>query len=215
MSKKEPKMIPCKKCGQTIASTAKACPHCGAKNAPPLYRRPWFIAIIVILVIGAIGGAAGNQTSPKNTTSKPVGSTSSAADSPANLEGSKPESIPEEVSQPETTPEPEITYTPYEVGQLIDELNENALKAADKHKGEYVELTGKLSVVDSSGKYISIDRTDEISFLEDIQCYITTDEQKSVVMELSKGDIVIVKGKIKNVGEVLGYSLDIDEIYPK
>ena len=31
-------------------------------------------------------------------------------------------------------------------------------------------------------------------------------------MEMSIGDTVVVKGKIKKVGEVLGYSLDIDEI---
>lgn len=203
MSKKEPKMIPCKKCGQTIASTAKTCPHCGAKNMPPLYRRPWFIAIIVILVIGAIGGAFGSQTPQKSTPSKQVNSTVNTADSSANSEVSKPESMPK----------PEIAYTPYEVGQLVDELKENALKAADKHKDEYVELTGKLSVIDSGGKYISIERTDEDSFLEDIQCYIKTEEQKSVVMELSKGDIIVVKGKIKNIGEVMGYSLDIDEVY--
>lgn len=116
MPKKEPKMIPCKKCGQTIASTAKTCPHCGAKNMPPLYRRPWFIAIIVILVIGAIGGAFGSQTPQKGTPSKQVNSTVNTADSSANS-------------------------------------------------------------------------------------------------EVSKGDIIVVKGKIKNIGEVMGYSLDIDEVY--
>lgn len=45
-----------------------------------------------------------------------------------------------------------------------------------------------------------------------VQCYLTTDEQKAQIMEMSVDDIVTLRGKIKSVGEVLGYSLDIDSI---
>ena len=33
-----------------------------------------------------------------------------------------------------------------------------------------------------------------------------------MIAELSKGDKITVKGKVKDVGEVMGYSVDIDEI---
>jgi hypothetical protein len=73
-------------------------------------------------------------------------------------------------------------------------------------------VTGRLATIDSDGKYISILPTeDEWAFLG-VQCYIQTDEQRSQVADLSKGDVLIVKGKITSVGEVLGYSLDIDSI---
>ena len=45
-----------------------------------------------------------------------------------------------------------------------------------------------------------------------VQCYIKSEEQKSAVMDMSIGDTLVVKGKIKDVGEVMGYSLDIDEV---
>ena len=48
------KMTTCKHCGQEIAASAKVCPHCGGKNKPPIYKRWWFIAIIVIIVLAAI-----------------------------------------------------------------------------------------------------------------------------------------------------------------
>ena len=85
------------------------------------------------------------------------------------------------------------------------------MKAADKYKGQYVELTGRLSVIDSNGKYISIvDSTDEWA-ITGVQCYIKNDEQKQVVMDMSIGDEIVVKGKITDVGEVLGYFLDMTE----
>lgn len=108
--------------------------------------------------------------------------------------------------------EPEIAYTSYSVTQMIDDLNSNALKAETTYKDQYVEITGKLNVIDSSGQYISLYPEDnEWSFIG-VQCYIKNEEQKAKVMEMSKGDIVTLKGKIKSVGEILGYSLDIDEI---
>lgn len=45
-----------------------------------------------------------------------------------------------------------------------------------------------------------------------VQCNIKNDEQKSKAASLTKGDKVTLKGKCTDVGEVLGYSFDIDEI---
>ena len=182
------KMTTCKHCGQEIAASAKVCPHCGGKNKPPIYKRWWFIAIIVIIVLAAIGGSGSSDSS---------GSTSSTATSKTAVSSSSSEAA--------------IEYTAQTVTELSEDLDINALKAADKYKGQYVELTGRLSVIDSNGKYISIvDSTDEWA-ITGVQCYIKNDEQKQVVMDMSIGDEIVVKGKITDVGEVLGYFLDMTE----
>lgn len=182
------KMTTCKHCGQEIAASAKVCPHCGGKNKPPIYKRWWFIAIIVIIVLAAIGGSGSSDSS---------GSTSSTATSKTAVSSSSSEAA--------------IEYTAYTVTELSEDLDSNALKAADKYKGQYVELTGRLSVIDSNGKYISIvDSTDEWA-ITGVQCYIKNDEQKQVVMDMSIDDEIVVKGKITDVGEVLGYFLDMTE----
>ena len=182
------KMTTCKHCGQEIAASAKVCPHCGGKNKPPIYKRWWFIAIIVVIVLAAIGGSGSSDSS---------GSTSSTATSKTAVSSSSSEAA--------------IEYTAYTVTELSEDLDSNALKAADKYKGQYVELTGRLSVIDSNGKYISIvDSTDEWA-ITGVQCYIKNDEQKQVVMDMSIGDEIVVKGKITDVGEVLGYFLDMTE----
>lgn len=182
------KMTTCKHCGQEIAASAKVCPHCGGKNKPPIYKRWWFIAIIVIIVLAAIGGSGSSDSS---------GSTSSTATSKTAVSSSSSEAA--------------IEYTAYTVTELSEDLDSNALKAADKYKGQYVELTGRLSVIDSNGKYISIvDSTDEWA-ITGVQCYIKNDEQKQVVMDMSIGDEIVVKGKITDVGEVLGHFLDMTE----
>ncbi len=192
---KENKMVTCKHCGAEIAASAKVCPQCGGKNTKPFYKRPWFIAVIAIIIIGAIGSAGGDKTSngaKKNDTQVTISE---------NANNTQPES--------ET---PEITYTAYAVSELMDDLNGNALKAADKYKDQYVELTGRLNNIDSSGKYISIVSTEDKFAIRGVQCFIKSEEQKSAVMDMSIGDILVVKGKIKSVGEVLAYSLDIDEV---
>ena len=189
------KMVTCKHCGAEIAASAKVCPKCGGKNKKPIYKRPWFIALIVIIILGAIGSAGGDKTSNE------AGNNGTQVTTSENTNNTQTES--------ET---PEITYTAYEVSELMDDLNGNALKAAEKYKDQYVELTGRLNVIDSSGKYISIVPTDDEFAIMGVQCYIKTEEQKAAVMEMSIGDTLVVKGKIKDVGEVLGYSLDIDEV---
>lgn len=58
------KMINCKSCGAEIASSAKSCPKCGAKNKKPIYLRWWFIAIVLFVILGAFGsiGSKSNDT---------------------------------------------------------------------------------------------------------------------------------------------------------
>ena len=183
------KMTVCKHCGKEIAASAKVCPHCGGKNKPPIYKRGWFIAIIVIIVLAIIGGSSSSSGSSESSASSQVSKTTSTASSV-----------------------PEIEYTAYTVTELSKDLDDNALKAADKYKGQYVELTGRLSVIDSGGKYISIvDSEDEWALLG-VQCYIKNDEQKQAVMDMSIGDEIVVKGKITNVGEVMSYTLDMTEV---
>ena len=44
---------PCKACGKEMAKSAKACPHCGAKNNKPIYKRAslWIPVIIIVAII--------------------------------------------------------------------------------------------------------------------------------------------------------------------
>ena len=48
------KLISCKSCGEQIAKGAKSCPHCGAKNKKPFYKKWWFLLIVIIFAIGII-----------------------------------------------------------------------------------------------------------------------------------------------------------------
>ena len=107
----------------------------------------------------------------------------------------------------------EITYEKVDLQTMIDTLNDNALKAEQTYQDKYVEVTGKISNFDSDGSYISIEaiNADEWNF-DTVMCYIKSDEQKQFLLEKSKGDTVTIKGKIISIGEVLGYSLNIDSV---
>lgn len=58
------KMIQCKTCSKEIASNAKSCPGCGAKNKKPIYKRPLVIIIAFFIIFAAIrgGGDSSNST---------------------------------------------------------------------------------------------------------------------------------------------------------
>lgn len=60
------KMKKCKVCSKEIASNAKTCPECGAKNKKAIYKRPWFIVLAIIIIIGAIGGSSYEDSTVAN-----------------------------------------------------------------------------------------------------------------------------------------------------
>lgn len=104
-----------------------------------------------------------------------------------------------------------IEYTTVSVNDMMTALNDNAMGASDKYKGKYLEITGKLTNIDAAGKYIDLMADGDFEIIG-VQCYIKNDDQKSKISSMSKGDTVTLKGKCTDVGEVLGYSLDITEI---
>ena len=148
----------------------------------------WVLIVLgVLLVLGLVAGTGGSK------------------------DGTLTASKKEEETAETATAEP-IEYQTVAVSQMMEDLTSNALKAQDTYKGQYIEITGKLNVIDSNGKYISLVSADDEFAITGVQCYIKTDEQRSQVAQMSKGDIVTLRGKCKDVGEVLGYSLDIDSI---
>ena len=184
------KMIYCKCCGAEIAASAKACPKCGAKNKKPIYTKWWFYVLIVLVLAVVFGSSGGNKSGDANQSSASASSTQSKA-----------------------TPEP-VSYAHHDVTELFDALKVNAMKAQSTYKGQYVELEGYLGTIDSDGKYIGLGaKDDNIEYLfQEVKCYIKLDEQRNVIMDMNKGDHLIIRGKITDVGEFLGYSLNIDSI---
>ncbi len=190
-------MKTCKHCGAEIAASAKTCPKCGGKNKKPIYKRPWFIILAIIIVIGVIGSMGGNSSKDSNKTASNSSST-------AKEDTTKQEAVETEAP---------IEYTAYDVSELMSDLEGNALKAKEKYNEQYVAITGRLSNIDSDGKYIDIVPQDDEWAIIGVQCYVKKNEEaKAAIMDLSKDDVITVKGKITDVGEVMGYSLDIDEI---
>lgn len=200
------KLISCKTCGAEISASAKTCPSCGAKNRKPFYRKWWFYALIVLLVLGALGGGKTGSPAASGTPDTPPAASSASAASSENGAASGAGSSEEE--------EPIITYTHYRATELFDALSANALNASQTLKGQYVELEGYLNVIDSDGKYIGVGAasTDYDYLFQNVTCYLKSDDQRQQVAAMKTNEPITVYGKITDVGEVLGFYLNIDSI---
>ena len=181
----------CKKCGNEIDKKATICPNCGVKIKKPIYKKWWFWVLIVLvcLVLGAaFGGTDDNNSADNNIITS--------------------ENTTQNISNVETK-----TYEKIELQTMIDDLKENALKAEKTYNNQYIEITGKITNFDSNGSYISIESETAGDFnFDTVSCNINNQEQQNLLLEKSIGDIVTIRGKVTSVGEVLGYSIKIEEI---
>lgn len=188
----------CKNCGAEITNAnQKVCVNCGAKLTLPIYKKWWFWVIVVlgvIIIASATGGEDGNSEVPSEIV------TTSPDDKKTDASNKQPSSS-------------QITYEIVDLQKMIDDLNQNAMKAESTYQNKYVQITAKIYSFDSDGAYITVEPVgaDEWNF-DTVMCYIQNNQQKTQLMEKSKGDIVTIKGRISSIGEVLGYSLKIDEI---
>mgnify|MGYP002622122863 CR=1 FL=1 len=93
----------------------------------------------------------------------------------------------------------------------MQDLENNAAAAQKRYKGQYLKISGTLGTIDSDLKYISI-IPDQYS-IRGVHCTLKRNDkaQENFVMNLSKGQLVTAYGKITDVGEVLGYYMDVDK----
>ena len=184
----------CKYCSSEIPAGAKICPNCRKKQG----KSGCLIAVIaVVVILVLVGIASGGGSDDKTSSSSSQGSTTAQSSSSATSSASSEETV---------------TYTAYTVDEMMDDLNTNAMNASDKYKNQYIEITGKLESIDSDGKYISVLPENEEFAIIGVSCYIKSDEQKDVIKTKTMGDTITLRGKCTKVGDVLGYSLDIDSI---
>lgn len=102
-------------------------------------------------------------------------------------------------------------YKVVTVGDLINDLESNAMRAESTWKDKYVQVTGYLYNIDSDGSFFNI--TDAPNEYHSINIRMGKSESvKNVIMNKNIGDKVVVKGKITGVGEILGISVDAESV---
>lgn len=57
----------CSACGENIASSAKVCPHCGAKNSKPFFKKWWVWAIVIVILMIVLFSSSEEETAPVTT----------------------------------------------------------------------------------------------------------------------------------------------------
>lgn len=202
----------CKNCGNEMDDKAIVCPKCGVpvkeqKTKKPIFKKWWFWVIVGVVVIAIVGGSSDDGETPADTNN---------TDSVAATTESKTASVEttESTTAPvEATKAPEIVYEALDLQTMLDELEANALKAEKTYQNKDVEVTGKIKNFDSDGSYISIEpvNADEWNFTT-VMCYIKDDDQLDFLLEKAVGDEVTVKGRITQIGEILGYTIKMDEV---
>lgn len=187
----------CKHCQTEIPKKAKVCPQCRKKQGGIM---KWIL--LVVLAFGLIGALAGGDSE------EPVNNDNQTE---VVVESQHTEDETE-VAETEVVEEPVSEYTVVSVSEMVEVLESNAMKAEAAYQDAYVEITGRLGNIDSDGKYITLYPSDNEWAFTGVMCYMQNDEQKAQVMEMSVDDTVTLKGQVTSIGEVLGYSLDIDSI---
>ncbi len=117
------KMTKCKACGQEIAKNAKACPHCGAKNKKPIFKKWWFWVIIVLVLIGI--GSSGSDTDNDVTTNNNIKVEENASTENSNT---STENKTDKIEEP--------AKTEYYVGDILEDGN---TKIVFMSSGDYAE----------------------------------------------------------------------------
>lgn len=106
------------------------------------------------------------------------------------------------------------SYNPVTIEDLRAELEANALRAQQTYLDQYVEFSGTLDTIDSSGDYFTLKALSagEWDLFETIHCSITDPSQLDTIINHNTGDTLTVQGKVTTVGEVLGYVVDVHSV---
>ncbi len=109
-------------------------------------------------------------------------------------------------------------YAEANINQLLQEAKDNAAKANKAYKGKNVKIVGgEIKNIDSDVNYISIDSSSAALLqygMLSVRCDIKNEKLKDKVLDFKKEQPVIVYGTIKEVGDLIGYSMVLDNIEP-
>jgi len=159
------------------------------KDSRPFYQKKPFVLLAVIgifAISSAISGGGGSDTKSDKSSTEVAVSDKSSTEVAVN--------------------EPAIKVT---AAQLIKDLEANALAVANTYDDKLVTVTGKLSNIDASGDYFSLEAAD--FFFVNVTINID-DSFLDTVSGFTKGQTVTVTGKVTGVGEILSYSITAESI---
>ena len=106
-----------------------------------------------------------------------------------------------------------IEYTPILINELEEEFNKNPFRANNKYLGEYVEIKCKLDSAYSSGMTLLVYELNDIrEYPFTIICNITLDEHADILFKLDDNEPLIIKGRVTNVDNMLGYTIEVHNI---
>ena len=184
------KMKQCKACGQTIAKSAKVCPHCGAKQKGK--GKIIIAAVAALIVIAAIAGTSGGGSSSKIDNS----GRKDSAESAVNAGTSNNESAAEKVEEPEdefvvvggSFEKDGLKFT-VDDADLEYELKDNSYGFYDLDEGlHYIAVSFTFENTGTSDKYVSIYDFD--CYADNGACeqqYVTADTGDFINTNLSAG----------------------------
>ena len=206
MDTKETKL--CKHCQTEIPKKAKVCPNCKKKQS----KKGWIIIAVVVVVIIAAASAGGNSDSSSSTGKSETKPNTTEVKNETSVTDNEESAVEEEPVAEEPVVEEEVKeYVTCTAQDLVDALSQNALKASKTYKEQYIEVTGYFSTVDSSGDYFTIDAGSDDWSMTNIQCFIG-DDLVDKVAELTKEQPVTVKGYCSDVGEFMGYTIQVESV---
>ena len=102
------------------------------------------------------------------------------------------------------------------VEQMLLDLNQNEMRAQKKYADKWFEIVGRLGGMDSEGEYFSL--VGEAFSMVDVHCKIPKDKREEltdILANMNKGEHIAVKGKVTDMGEIMGYHVSIVEVYRK
>lgn len=173
-------MTTCKVCGNELAKSAKRCPHCGAKNKRPIYKRWWFWLFIAIVLYLAVDIITARMEAKKNR------------ESAENVYNSSATIILDEIDFDT------VEFEETDFREMLGALTDNPLKA-ERFLDKFVVISGYFDNQLSEKSFsmtASVDRGNNEGWAF---CELLSAEQSQIIGNLKGNENITVYGKVTQV----------------
>lgn len=198
------KMTTCKHCGQEIAASAKICPHCGGKNKPPIYKRGWFIALIVLIILYAIGSSDSSSNTASSTSTSASSTKAEVSSSSSSVTVSS--SVESDSSTSEIPSTPTLSEDEYRA-ECETVKYKDLCRYPDQYAGKKITITGKVQQI-MDANWLSSDKAwrvqtdnDDYGYYLDDE-YYAIDKRPSDAIKVLQDDIVVIYGEFTGMTNV-------------